>query len=65
MYTKAYYEMQLETFKKLKENCTNKGTLVKLNRVISKYESYIEKYDSTSQSVPEEECHCTLCVLQG
>lgn len=57
-----YYKNQLEYFTELREKCTNKETLKKLNRAVSKYQSLIDNFDSMDQL---EECHCSLCAMQG
>lgn len=65
MNNKRYYQIQLESFTKLKEKCTNKLTLKKIDKVISKYQQIIENYDSLHQYVSEELCHCPICTMQG
>lgn len=57
-----YYQYQLEYFTELREKCTHKETLKKLNRAVSKYQQLVENYDSNNQL---EECHCSLCAMQG
>lgn len=63
MYSKKYYEIQLETFTKMKEKCTNKVILEKINKVMSKYQHFIENYGAMKHS--SDECHCSLCEMQG
>lgn len=65
MYSKRYYQIQLKTFMKLKEKCTNNMTLKKIDKVISKYQHFIDNYDSMTHRRFGEECHCSLCVMQG
>ncbi|MET3658591.1 hypothetical protein [Sporosarcina psychrophila] len=65
MNTKRYYQIQLETFMELKEKCTHKVTLEKLNSAISKYQKLIDDYDEMDQSAFDEECQCSTCAMQG
>jgi len=63
MYSKRYYEIQLQTFTELRKKCTHKPTLKKFDELITRYKRFINEYEMMEGMA--DECHCDLCVMQG